>query len=159
MQKVRIKYAKEKELKFIGHLDLLRLWERILRRTNLPVAYSQGFNPKPSVSFGPPLPLGFTSECELIDITFDGWIAPEKIKNELNCKTPNGLRIIDLSVIAPHEKSTVATIEKAEYLIEDENGTISSLILPCSPKGTSRPDKVIPNARRYHRLKFFFVIN
>ena len=106
MQRIRITYSKGKAtngnylanaemIKFIGHLDMVRLWERALRRTDLPVAYSAGFNPRQKLSFGPPLPLGIVSECEMIDIFFEKWITPENVKEELNKTLPPGIEIIE----------------------------------------------------------------
>lgn len=67
----RIKYGKGPELRFISHLDLMRLWQRAVRRAGLPVAYSQGFTPHQKISFGPPLPLGMTSRGEYLDLQLE----------------------------------------------------------------------------------------
>ena len=93
MQRVRIKY--KKELPYIGHLDVVRLWERAIRRTNLPAAYSEGFNPRQKLSFGPPLPLGFSSECEYLDIYLERWTNPLVVKERLNDILPPGIEITE----------------------------------------------------------------
>ena len=74
--KVRFRLRKGSRYKYIGHLDTVRLMERIIRMTKLPVQYSQGFNPSMKLSFGPPLSLGFTSDAEYVDITFDTTFMP-----------------------------------------------------------------------------------
>ena len=65
--RIRIRYAKGESLRFIGHLDLQRLWERALRRSRLPVRYSQGFHPRARLNLASALPLGFLSDEELLE--------------------------------------------------------------------------------------------
>ncbi|MCX5749470.1 MAG: TIGR03936 family radical SAM-associated protein [Candidatus Saganbacteria bacterium] len=115
MQRIRIKYKKGDELKFIGHLDLVRLWERALRRTDLPLAYSEGFNPRQKMSFGPPLSLGITSECEFIDIYFERWNSPETVKEELNRTLPKGVEITEARNIFSGTTALTAQITTAKY--------------------------------------------
>ena len=69
-QRVRITYEKGEAIKFISHNDEFRLWERTLRRADLPLLYKQGFNPQPHIQFASPLGVGITGVNELIDITF-----------------------------------------------------------------------------------------
>jgi len=71
MQRFRITYAKQDALRFTGNLDIQKVWERYLRRAELPVAYSQGFHPQPKIQQACPLPLGFISETEITDIWLD----------------------------------------------------------------------------------------
>ncbi len=125
MQRIRIKY--KKEMKFIGHLDMVRLWERALRRTDLPAAYSEGFNPRQKLSFGPPLPLGFTSECELLDIYFEKWVNPEQTKNLLSSTLPKGIEIIEAGNVFLARASITAEIKTAVYSA-DVSGDISEKI-------------------------------
>ena len=68
MQRLRVTFSRGEELKYLSHLDVMRLWERALRRADLPLAYSQGFSPHAKISIAAPLPLGVTGERELMDI-------------------------------------------------------------------------------------------
>ena len=68
MQRLRIRFRRGPELKYISHLDIMRLWHRALQRAGISLAYSQGFNPHPKISLAAPLALGITSEAELMDI-------------------------------------------------------------------------------------------
>ena len=70
-QRVRITYAKGEPIKFISHQDEFRLWERTLRRADLPLLYKRGFNPQPHMQFASPLGVGITGDREFIDITFE----------------------------------------------------------------------------------------
>jgi len=66
--RLRITFSKTGPLIYIGNLDLHTLWERAARRADLALAYSQGFHPQPKIQFAAPLPLGFSSVCELLDM-------------------------------------------------------------------------------------------
>jgi len=97
--KVKIKYSKGEEIKFISHLDHIRVLERALRRAHLPIAYSQGFNPRPSISYKTrALKVGETSDnCEAV-LTFEGWVKPEVVKSALNQVLPQGFHIMAAEV-------------------------------------------------------------
>ncbi|HZK24253.1 MAG TPA: TIGR03936 family radical SAM-associated protein [Oscillospiraceae bacterium] len=90
--RIWIKFTKEQPLRFLSHLDLMRLWQRAIRRARLPVVYSQGFNPHPKMSFAAALPVGVTSEAEYLDVHFDKEITDVDI-NSLQSVLPNGLTI------------------------------------------------------------------
>ncbi|MGH2634098.1 MAG: TIGR03936 family radical SAM-associated protein, partial [Tepidiformaceae bacterium] len=66
-QRFRVWFRKGERVRYISHLDVLRAWERAIRRTGLPLSYSQGFTPHPKIAFASPLPLGFIGECEVMD--------------------------------------------------------------------------------------------
>ena len=77
-QRIRITFAKGEAIKYISHLDLNRAWERAFRRAGLPLAYSQGFNPKPKVGFGPALAVGISGSgptvFALVDTSYRGFM-------------------------------------------------------------------------------------
>ncbi len=99
MQKIRIKYTKGEPVKFISHRDLMRAFQRALRRTGLPVAYSQGFNPHMKISWGNALKVGATSAGETAEIQIDGWVKPEGLKQALNACLPGGLEVLEAFVV------------------------------------------------------------
>jgi len=110
---------------------MVRLWERTLRRTDLPAAYSEGFNPRQKLSFGPPLPLGFTSECELLDIYLEKWMNPEQAKEQLAGVLPPGIEIIEAGNIFLARASLTAEIKTAVYstvVSQDLNNRISEIL-------------------------------
>ncbi len=94
---------------------MVRLWERALRRTELPAAYSEGFNPRQKLSFGPPLSLGFTSECELLDIYLERWTNPQVVKEALEKVLPAGIEISQTDNIFLAKASLTAEIKTAAY--------------------------------------------
>ena len=78
---------------WFSHLDLQRTMQRALRRAQLPIAYSQGFNPHAELSFASALPVGASSLCEILDVRLDGELAPEAFVQAMNGVLPRGLRI------------------------------------------------------------------
>ena len=91
-----LKYTRGAELKFISHLDTIRVFERAFRRANLPVAFSEGFNPHPKFSIALPLALGHESLGELMELTLTQDLAPAEIKLKLNEVLPEGLKITEV---------------------------------------------------------------
>lgn len=99
MQKIRIKFAKGEEMKFISHRDLMRVFQRAIRRAGLPIAYSQGFNPHMKISWGNALKLGKTSDSEFAVLQFDNWIKPQELLQRLNRQLPKGIEILEANLV------------------------------------------------------------
>ncbi len=96
MNKVRICYCQKESVRFISHLDFLRSITRTFRRANVPVKYSEGFNPHMVMTIGLPLSVGATSECDCLDLTLTKEVDFEEFKNTLNACTPPGIEIVDV---------------------------------------------------------------
>jgi radical SAM-linked protein len=92
LQRLRITFAKTEAMRFTGHLDLHRAWERSIRRAGLPLAYTQGFNPHPRINLASALPLGFTSDCELIDIWLEKPLPLADLQQALERALPPGIK-------------------------------------------------------------------
>jgi radical SAM-linked protein len=92
-QRLRITFGKLGSQKYIGHLDLAKTWERILRRAEIGLTYSQGFNARPKIQLGAALPLGITSEAELMDIWLEQPVPLEGLAERLMAVSPPGLPI------------------------------------------------------------------
>ena len=86
--RLRIGFAKNDLMRFTGHLDLHRSWERIFRRAGLPLAYTQGFSPHPRINLASALPLGFTSEAELVDVWLEAELPLDEIARTLTARYP-----------------------------------------------------------------------
>lgn len=93
--RVRVRFAKAGKLRFISAIDLGRVWERALRKADLPIRYSEGFSPHPKVSFGDALPLGYASQAEFCELTFGGAIDLVVLRDRLNAAFPTGLAVLD----------------------------------------------------------------
>ena len=94
--KVRIRFRKAGDLRWTSHHDLLRCFERMLRRAALPYNSSEGFNPHPRLVFALPLPLGVVGENELVDLELGELLPPEDIHSILARQAPPGLSILDV---------------------------------------------------------------
>lgn len=105
--KVRISYRKLGKVRFLGHLDMARLWERGLRKAAVPVAMSAGFTPRPKVSFGLALPTGAESVVELFDVTLDDdpddddGVDHERLQASLSGAMPPGIDVLDVDSASP----------------------------------------------------------
>ncbi|MFC1993716.1 TIGR03936 family radical SAM-associated protein [Chloroflexota bacterium] len=95
MQRLRLTFSRGEEVKYISHLDLMRLWERALRRADLPLAYSQGFSPHPRLSLAAPLAIGVTSSAELMDIFLERLVSPHFIFKTLRGQLPKGIDLLE----------------------------------------------------------------
>ncbi len=117
MVNIRVKFKRGEEVKFISHLDLMKVFERAIRRARLPIAYSQGFNPHPGMVFGLPLSVGVTSDAEYGDfeITDDSLPINDFIER-LNAQLPAGLEVM---AAKPREskQNIMATIAASEYVV------------------------------------------
>ena len=114
----RIRYGKKDEARFIGHLDVVRMFDRTLRRADIPVAYSQGYHPHQKLSFGPPLPLGMRSIAEYIDITLSSPFP--HIEEALQRELPRGIDLLGVRGIPERTESLTKCISQAEYFIRCE---------------------------------------
>ena len=120
MHRLRIRFSRGQEVKFISHLDIMRLWQRALHRAGLPLAYSEGFTPHPRISLASPLPIGVTSETELMDIFCTKWVSPHFSTNTLSQQLPIGVEILQVYSIAPTMPSLQSQVRHAEYRVEVE---------------------------------------
>lgn len=99
MQRIRIIYSKGEAVKYISHRDLMRAVQRAVRRAELPIAYSQGFNPHMKISWGNALKVGATSDHEEAELNFERWVKPDEVKERLNRALPKGLAIIEAHLV------------------------------------------------------------
>ena len=93
VQRLRVTFGRGDLLRYITHLDLMRAWERALKRAALPVAYSEGFTRHPQIALAAPLPVGATGDGELMDVFLETPITPAEFQSRLAAQTPPGLAI------------------------------------------------------------------
>lgn len=110
----RLKYAVGEAYRFAAHLDRVRALYRSLRRSELPVAYTKGYAPKPMLSFGPPLPVGVTSDAEYVDV-FTSYHYTGNIVRDLGAFLPRGLRVVAARAIGREVKSLGSIINLGRY--------------------------------------------
>jgi radical SAM-linked protein len=115
--RIRIVFEKKQEMRYTGHLDLQRAWERTLRRAQLPLAYSKGFNPRPRINLASPLPLGFTGEREILDIWLEDQLTISKIEAGISNSLPPGLAIKQICEVDLRESALQTQLEASDYVI------------------------------------------
>lgn len=116
--RIRVHYAKGEALRFTGHLDMQRLWERLLRRSCLPIRYSQGYNPRARLNLASALPLGFISEAELLDFWMDEPVPLEDITPSLTSTAPPGLTIKGVESVSLREDALQVQMAASEFQVE-----------------------------------------
>ena len=120
MQRLRIKFSREEAIKFISHLDIVRLWQRALSRAGIVLAYSEGYTPHPRMSLAAPLALGVTSEAELMDIFCARMVSAHWFTSAAGQQLPAGIRILQVRPVAPTLPALQAQVRYAEYRVELE---------------------------------------
>lgn len=105
-------------MRFTGHLDLHRTWERVFRRAKLPLAYSQGFHPQPRLNLACALPLGFTSQAEIIDAWLEEDLPLEEVERALKSAVPPGIRLVKLECVDMRLPALQTQVLSADYLID-----------------------------------------
>lgn len=110
-QRVRIRHTKTGDLVFLSHHDMMRLWERALRRSGLPIAFTEGFNPRPRYAIPLALGLGIASRDEIFEVEFSSWVTAGDVRTRLAGQLPPEVAILDLSVVGPGERGQVDRVD------------------------------------------------
>ena len=119
-QRLRLVYTRDKAIKYISHMDLARTWERALRRADVPLAYSQGFNPRPKITFAAALPVGVIGCREVMDIILTRDVMPLNFAKRLTPHLPHGLRVLSVEKVYLQLPSLQSQICAVEYRVEIE---------------------------------------
>jgi radical SAM-linked protein len=129
MIRIRLYYAKTEPLRYTSNLDMQKIWERTLRRADLPIVYSQGFHPQPRLHQAAPLPLGITSDAEIID----AWLADDitifEIETALQNSLPPGIEIHKLEIVPLNSPNLQVCIESSDYIALLPNTTTPDELL------------------------------
>lgn len=129
--KLRIKYTKTGVLRFIGHLDVMRFFQKAIRRAKLDVSYTKGFSPHQIISFAAPMPLGMTSEGEYFDGEFDSVTSTEDMMHRLNETMPDEIQVLDIVQLPEDAKPSMAVVSASDYYIyrneESDEDMVSQL--------------------------------
>jgi len=112
--RIRITFVKQGALRYTGHLDLQKLWERTARRAELPLAYSQGFHPQPKINIAAALPLGFSSSCEVMDMRLQNDVPLEGLGEKLQATLPTGIRVLNIERVDNGEPALQTQVASAE---------------------------------------------
>jgi len=117
LTRLRITFTKDSAMRYTGHLDLHRAWERTFRRARLPLAYSQGYNPHPRLNLASALPLGFTSQHEILDAWIEQDLPTSQILEQLQPALPPGLQITQIESTDLHAPALQTMLDASEFEI------------------------------------------
>lgn len=120
--KLRIKFTKNGCLKFIGHLDVMRYFQKAMRRAKIDIAYSAGFSPHQIMSFAAPLGVGMTSDGEYFDMEAVSVTSSEDIKARLNAVMADGMVVTDVRLLPENAKNAMASVAAAGYTVQIRDG-------------------------------------
>lgn len=126
-QRIRITFGVYGALRYVGHLDMLKAWERVLRRAELPLEYSQGFNPRPRMQFAAALMVGATSDDEHLDVWLRESLTngfPKTWITRLNDASPAGLRILAITDVPIRSAALPTLVTHADYVLTPVNNEI-----------------------------------
>lgn len=118
MERILFRFTKGAPVRYVGHLDLMRVFDRVFRRSGFPVAYSQGFNPRPRMSFASALTLGATSEWELCQCDLARDLQPEELDaaaEKLRAQLPPGIEVLEIWAIPLEKRNPYIQVTAAEY--------------------------------------------
>lgn len=134
----RLKFSRGEQVRFVSHLDAMKNWERALRRAKLPIAFSEGFNPHPKMSFGSAVGVGVTSDAEYMDLELREERDPQDILESINRVLPEGLKVLEVKELKGKVPSLMSVLNRADFMVhlpidfalstEELNGIIRDLL-------------------------------
>ena len=118
MNKLRFKFSKNGPIKFIGHLDVMRYFQKAIRRANIDIKYSEGFSPHQVLSFAQPLSVGATSDGEYLDMTVNSMASAADIMDRLNNVMNEGIKILAITELKEGEDKAMTLSAAAKYRLK-----------------------------------------
>lgn len=120
--KIRIKFAKEGAMKFIGHLDMMRYFQKVMRRANVDIRYSEGFSPHQIMSFAAPLGVGITSRGEYVDIEVLSTDSSEEMLQRINAALTKGVEALSYKKLPDSSAAAMSLVAAADYTVRFRDG-------------------------------------
>lgn len=120
--KARIKFSKTGSMKFIGHLDVMRFFQKAFRRAEVDIAYSQGFNRHQLMSFAQPLGVGLTSDGEYLDVELNTCDSSDEMVARINEKMNEEMRVVEFKLLGDKARNAMSIVAGADYQIHLKDG-------------------------------------
>lgn len=144
MEKLRVVYSKSKEAIFLSHLDLVRIFSQSLQRASISVVYSNGFNPKPELTFAHPLSVGVESTGEIVEIMLKEYVEIPYFIKQINQVLPAGITVLAAEYVDVSEKNIMSRVYAATYLIT---------LLYDTQKLKDKTKKEIENIKKSYQIR------
>ena len=119
---IRMKFKKHGCMKFIGHLDIMRYFQKAIRRADIDIAYSEGFSPHMIMSFAAPLGVGLTSEGEYVDLQVNSCASSKAAVDALNSVMVDGMEVVSFKLLPETVKNAMASVAAADYFVNFREG-------------------------------------
>ena len=119
---IRMKFKKHGCMKFIGHLDIMRYFQKAIRRAEIDIAYSEGFSPHMIMSFAAPLGVGLTSEGEYVDLQVNSCVSSKAAVDALNSVMVDGMEVVSFKLLPETVKNAMASVAAADYFVNFREG-------------------------------------
>lgn len=120
--KIRMKFSKNGPLKFVGHLDMMRYFQKVFRRAEVDIAYSKGYSPHQILSFAAPLGLGVTSDGEYLDAEFNSTKSSKDMLEIINAQMNEGVEVTEFKLLPDKCKNAMSSVAASDYIIYFREG-------------------------------------
>ena len=115
--KIRVRFSKQGQMKFIGHLDMVRYFQKVMRRGEIDVAYSEGFSPHQKMSFAAPLSVGVLSKGEYFDMEVNSTLSTKEAIERINEQYVEGVKVLSYKLLPDNAKNAMAVMSAADYFV------------------------------------------
>jgi len=141
--KIRIKFSKTGAVKFIGHLDVMRYFQKLMRRADIPIAYSSGLSPHQVMSFALPLGIGLESDAEYMDIEITEPMLSKEAIEAMNAASATGMKVLSFRELPESAGNAMASVAAADYLISFREGFEPPFSLKAAFAGLMEQEEII----------------
>ncbi len=138
----RVRFSKHGALRYIGHLDVMRYFQKVLRRAEVDVAYTNGFSPHEITTFAQPLGVGIESDGEYMDIKMNSYITCEELKDRINTHSVPEIQAISVKLLPEKSGNAMASVAAAEYYIDFRAGRVPTVLIDIIKNPAKLNDKI-----------------
>lgn len=117
VMKIRLRFSKQGQMKFIGHLDMVRYFQKVMRRSEVDVAYSEGFSPHQKMSFAAPLSVGVLSRGEYFDLEVNSTESSKVMLERINAQNAEGVEVLSYKLLPDDAKNAMSVVAGADYKV------------------------------------------
>lgn len=158
--KIRIRFEKQGQMKFIGHLDMVRFFQKVMRRANVDICYSEGFSPHQKMSFAAPLSVGVISEGEYFDIEVNSSLSSKEMIKNINAQNVEGVKVVSYKELPEGAKNAMSIVAGADYFVytdlftEEQVNDFYAQDEINILKKTKKSEKIVDIKPMIHEMKF-----
>jgi radical SAM-linked protein len=158
--KIRIRFEKQGQMKFIGHLDMVRYFQKVMRRANVDICYSEGFSPHQKMSFAAPLSVGVISKGEYFDIEVNSSLSSKEMIKNINAQNVEGVKVVSYKELPEGAKNAMSVVAGADYFVytdlftEEQVNDFYAQDEINILKKTKKSEKIVDIKSMIHEMKF-----